>query len=82
MEILLLVATLGAVVQCLMGLVAKANRWERYFQANTERKRRVLSIVFVGNELMRSERFKPSRAELDQALKRLVCHLHREAIYG
>lgn len=80
-EILLLVATLAAVVQWLMGLVAKANRWERHFQANTERKRRVLSTVFVGNELLRSERFKPSRAEIALAFNRLLGNLQREAAY-
>ena len=70
--ILLLFATLAASVQWVMGLAAKARRRERHFQANTESKRRVLSTVFIGNELMRSPRFKPTRTEIIDALRCLL----------
>ena len=81
-EILLLIATLAASVQWVMGLVAKAKRWERHFQANTERKRRVLSTVFIGNELMRSPRFKPKRIEIVNALRCLRGLVERDASYA
>jgi len=81
-EILLLIATLAASVQWVMGLAAKARRWERHFQANTERKRRVLSTVFIGNELMRSPRFKPKRIEIIDALKGLCLLVKRDASYA
>ena len=81
-EILLLIATLAACVQWVMGLVARAKRWERHFQANTERKRRALSTVFIGNELMRSSRFKPKRIEIISALRCLCGLVERDASYA
>ena len=81
-EILLLIATLAASVQWLMGLAAKAKRRQRYFQANTERKRRVLSAVFIGNELMRSPRFKPKRIEIIGTFKCLCRLIKRVASYA
>ena len=81
-EILLLIATLAACVQWVMGLAAKAKRWERHFRANTERKRRVLSTVFIGNELMRSSRYKPKRIEIIDAFKCLCHPIKRDSSYA
>jgi hypothetical protein len=52
LEILLLVGTLGTLVAWLVGLVARSQQIERHFQANTERRRRVLSIVFIGRQIL------------------------------
>ena len=43
LEALLLVGALATLVLWLMGLAAKARRWGRHFQANTERRRNVLA---------------------------------------
>lgn len=52
-EVLLLIATLATLLLWLIGLAAKAYGWMRHFQANTERRRAVLSIVFLGREVLR-----------------------------
>ena len=52
-EVLLLIATLATLLLWLIGLAAKAHGWMRHFQANTERRRAVLSIVFLGREVLR-----------------------------
>jgi hypothetical protein len=45
LEKLLLITTLAMVTTWLVGLAAKANDWMRHFQANTVRKKTVLSVV-------------------------------------
>ena len=80
-EVLLLIATLGAYVQWLMGLAAKARRWTKHFQANTERKRRTLSTVFLGQQLLNSSRFRLTNAELTFATERLFRLVIRDAAY-
>lgn len=52
LEILLLIAALATVVLWLAGLCAQAQGWARHFQANTERRRQVLSTVFIGQQLL------------------------------
>ena len=53
LEVLLLVATLATLVLWIAGLHVCAAARERHYQANTERRRRVLSIVFLGQQLVR-----------------------------
>jgi DDE family transposase len=55
LEMLLLISALASLVLWLVGLCARALDWSRRVQANTERKRPVLSIVFVGQQLVRRE---------------------------
>ena len=69
--ILLLISALVTFTQWLAGLVAEANDWTRTFQANTERKRRTLSIIFVGARVLRTSRFELTDALIQQALKDL-----------
>ena len=71
LEVLLLVAALASLILWLLGLVGLSRKWARHFQANTERRRPVLSTVFLGQELWRNQRFKVTLAELFVALKRL-----------
>lgn len=53
LEILLLLGTLGTLVVWLVGLAGRALQWHRSLQANTERKREVLSTFFIGRQLLR-----------------------------
>jgi hypothetical protein len=66
--VLLLIAALATFAQWLAGLVAEAQDWSRLFQANTEKKRRVLSVVFIGGRMFNSKRFQITQAMLNQAL--------------
>ena len=63
LEILLLIAFLATLLLWLLGLAAKSRGLQRHFQANTETRRSVLSIPFLGLEIWRSERF--SRSDFD-----------------
>ena len=71
LEILLLIALLASLVLWITGLAAQAKQWARHFQANTERRRPVLSLPFLGHQLWRSHRFKLSRADLESAFPQL-----------
>lgn len=51
LEILLLIAALATIAVWLAGLAAEAQNWARRFQANTERKRTVLSTFFLGFQI-------------------------------
>jgi hypothetical protein len=53
LEALLLLAALATLVVWLVGLAARAQQLHRHLQANTERKREVLSTFFIGRELLR-----------------------------
>ena len=82
LEALLLVAALASFILWLLGLAAAERQWARHFQANTERRRPVLSTVFLGQELWRNHRFKVTLAELFDALKRLKLLVIHEAQYA
>jgi hypothetical protein len=71
MEVLLLLAALGTLACWLAGLAAEAKQWTRHFQANTMRRRAVLSTVFVGRQLLSSLRFRVTCGDLRRALQRL-----------
>lgn len=70
-EVLRLVAALGALACWLAGLAAAAREWGRHVQANTVRRRAVLSTVIVGRQLLTSHRFRLPCRELRRALERL-----------
>lgn len=63
-EILLLIGTLATVIHGLVGLAATARHYARHFQVNTLKKRAVLSICFLGQQLLHSRRFHITRAAL------------------
>ena len=48
---ILLIAMLAEWLLRLLGLIAQKQNWERAFQANTIRNRRVLSIIRLGREV-------------------------------
>jgi Transposase DDE domain len=53
LEILLLIGTLATLVAWLAGIVARRANLHRQMQANTERKRAVLSVLFIGRQFLR-----------------------------
>ncbi len=69
--VLLLIAALASPVLWLLGLAAKARRWTRHFQVNTERERDVLSTVFVGQQLWSPPRLTVTWTKLIDAFNRL-----------
>ena len=81
LQALLLIAALATLILWLLGLAASERQWDRHFQANTERRRSVLSTVFLGQELWRNHRLKVTLAELFDALKRLKLLVLQEAQY-
>jgi hypothetical protein len=52
-ETLILVAALAALVTLLAGIAAEGQDLARHYQANTQRKRRVFSLMFLGRLLIR-----------------------------
>ncbi len=61
-DVLLLIAEImlwccGVVVLWCIGLTAQHLGWQRYFQANTVRKRTVLSIVRLGKEVRKRDKY-------------------------
>lgn len=79
LEILLLIAHLASILLWLCGVAGQAKQWTRHFQANTERKRTVLSIPFLGQALWRNQRLKLSRNDLHDAFFRLQSIVNSEA---
>lgn len=72
LEVLLLVSALASLVLWLMGLAGSTRQWTRHFQANTERRRNVLSTVFLGQQLWRNPHLTITRSELSDAFRQLA----------
>jgi hypothetical protein len=53
-EVLLMIATLASVALSMLGAAAERNHLQRQFQANTIRKRRVLSLLTLGRRVLRT----------------------------
>lgn len=68
LEILLLVAALAALVVWLVGLAAHASNRHWHLQANTERKRPILSICFIGRQLLNHPTAEPPPLIVTQAI--------------
>jgi hypothetical protein len=71
LQVLLLIAALAALVLWLAGLCAKELGWSRRFQANTERRRNVLSVVFLGRRLLLRYKLALDEWHLRRALQSL-----------
>ena len=56
-DVLLLIAMLAEIVLWCIGLAAQHLGLQRYFQANTVRKRAVLSIVRLGKEVRKRDKY-------------------------
>ena len=52
LEVLLLISTLALFMLWLVGLTAESKKLQYAFQANTIRKRRVLSLIFLGKQVL------------------------------
>ena len=63
----LVIGTLTMFVIWLAGLITKARKWTRHFQANTERRHAVLSVFFLGTRLLESRRFISTQQDVDNA---------------
>ena len=68
LEILLLLALLATWLLWLLGLAARERGIHRQFQANTEYRRRVLSIPFLGLELWRRSYIPITRVDITNAI--------------
>jgi hypothetical protein len=71
LEVLLLIAALAALALWLVGLCGRALDWSRRLQANTERRKPVLSTIFIGRQLLRRRALELSPTALDDALAHL-----------
>lgn len=77
LQSLLLIGTLATLVLWLVGLAGRAQDWTRRLQANTERKRTVLSTVFIGQQLLLRRDLLFTSRQLRYALselQRLILH--------
>ena len=74
---LLLLGALGMLATWLMGLIAQARGLHRGMQANTERRRRVLSVFFIGTRLL-AKNLSVTAAELRNALLTLRQHAQQQ----
>ena len=79
LEVLLLISTLATLVYWLAGLVVRARGWQRHFQANTETQEPVLSVFFLGKELLRSHRFTLTTGDLREAARSIPLLVHQQA---
>jgi len=70
-ELLLLIGALATFVQHLAGFAGELNKLHHRYQANTLRKRRVLSFFFLGGLLLTAERQELTADLLERALTQL-----------
>jgi hypothetical protein len=82
LEMLLLLALLAFFVVWLAGFAAHALKWERHFQANTERRRTVLSIPFLGQQVLSNPRLKLTSRNFTSALPALLSSIATHAEYA
>ena len=78
LENLLLIGTLGTFVLWLNGIVAKAKGWAKHFQANTEKRCTVLSLLFLGKRLLNDKRFQYGRRDLAAAFREISNMIHNQ----
>lgn len=63
-QMLFLVAMIANVVLWILGMAACLSGQQRYYQANTERQRRVLSVVYLGMRVANDRRFEFSLSQM------------------
>ena len=71
LEVLVLIGTLAMFLTWLVGLAGEARDWTRHGQVNTVRNRRVISIVFLGRQLLNSSRLRLTKQALLESMQRL-----------
>jgi hypothetical protein len=77
LEVLLLIAALATLLQWVFGVLARQYGLARHFQANTERRRSVLSLVFLGQQMLQRLNEFLSDKVLDDAFRAFKCLLTR-----
>ena len=75
LQILLLIGMLVALILWLLGTVVEMSGEARHYQANTEKKRRVLSVLFLGLRVSSDNRVTVSDSQLTLAYDRLVTQM-------
>ena len=75
LQILMLIGMLTALVLWLLGTVVIMSGEAKYYQANTEKKRRVLSALFLGLRVSGDVRVTISDSQLTNAYHRLVTQM-------
>ncbi|RCU50569.1 IS4 family transposase [Corallincola holothuriorum] len=75
-DVLLLIAMLAEIMLWWLGLVAQQIGWQRHFQANTIRKRAVLSVVRLGKEVRRRPDFVISEQRIRWAMNEFLRLVH------
>jgi len=78
-EVLLLIGALTLLALWLTGLAARAQGWMRHFQANTERRHAVLSLVFLGREVLNHPGYILNLPALHAAFRQLKIVLRSQA---
>lgn len=76
-EVLLLILALAYYIICLTGLQAREAGYERHFQSNSLKRRRVLSLWRLGLEYWRSGRGSKSRKTLERLEHALRAEIHQ-----
>jgi hypothetical protein len=71
LQAMLLLGALASLLSWLVGLAACTLNLHRHLQANTERRRTVLSVFFVGRELLRRQTDGPPPSAIQRALATL-----------
>ena len=77
LAILLLIGALTIFLLYLIGLIAEQNKWQHDYQANTVKSHRVLSLIFLGLQLIKHESEKINLNHLYNKMKELP-HLFSE----
>jgi len=67
LQMLLLIANLALMVIWLLGCAAKLRQQHFQFQANSVRHKQVLSVIFIGIQMIRDTRIKLSRQDINDA---------------
>lgn len=79
--ILLLIALLALMVAWIIGTSLEITGQQRCYQANTERQRRVLSVIYLGRRALHDRRFIVDNALLKSVAERQQNLMYR-AFYG
>lgn len=77
LDILLVIGLLTFLIYWWFGIAAEHNGWHRHFQANTIKKRRVLSFVRLGKEVFRRLEYHISESTIRWAQQELIIMARR-----
>lgn len=81
-DIQLLLIAIATIAALLVGIAAEQVNLERHFQANTERRRRVLSLVTLGRRILSTAAIDSiSTSQIDDALRWLRDHIPRLNVF-